>query len=235
MTQYNTKIQAIRSDNAHKLAFLDLCRQQGIFNYFSCVETLEQNSVVERKHQHILNVACALLFQSHVPLAYWGDFILTAIYLINRTPSVLLGHRTPFEMLNKVAPSYSHQRNFGCLCYASILASSRTKFSPRARAYVFLGYPSGYKGYKLLDLASNKAFISCHVVFHESIYPFASSTHTPPCLDIFPNRVLPHASHDNEHAIVEDSVRQLNVHELTAPIPAPSIPIDSVNESSQVK
>ena len=73
------------------------------------------------------------------------------------------------------------------------------------------------------------------MVFHESIYPFASSTHAPPCLDIFDNRVLPHASHDNEHAIVEDSVRQLNVHEPTAPIPAPSISTDSVNESSQVK
>ena len=119
------------------------------------------------------------------------------------------------------------------LCFHSSIKLN--KILTKGQSCVFLGYPSGYKGYNLLDLAFNKAFISRHVAFHESIYPFASSTHAPHCLDIFDNIVLPYASHDNEHAIVEDSVRQLNVHEPTTPIPAPSIPVGSLNGSSQVK
>jgi len=60
-TQYQTKLKSVRSDNAHELKFTDLFADHGIVAYHSCPETPEQNSVVERKHQHILNVARALL------------------------------------------------------------------------------------------------------------------------------------------------------------------------------
>lgn len=42
----------------------------------------------------------------------------------------------------------------------------------------FLGYPPGYKGYKLLELATNKIFVSRNVVFHEEVFPFHSLPHS---------------------------------------------------------
>lgn len=44
------------------------------------VETPQPNGIIERKHQHILNVARALLFQAKLPSIFSGDSVHTAIH-----------------------------------------------------------------------------------------------------------------------------------------------------------
>ena len=144
-TQFHTDVQTVRMDNGTEFIPLRIFLQnKGIELQTSCIYTPQQNGVVERKHRHILNVARSLMFQSNVPLEFWGECVLTAVYLINRIPTPLLSNKSPFEVLYNRPPSLTHLRVFGCECYVTNV-HPKQKFDPRASICVFLGYPHGKK------------------------------------------------------------------------------------------
>lgn len=147
----------------------------------------------------MLNVARAIYFQSQLPISFWSDCILTTTYLINRTLSPLIENRTPYELLYKKLVDYESLKVFGCLAFASTLSAHRSKFQPRARICVFLGYPIGMKAYKLYDLSNKQIFISRDVVFREDIFPFHLTKETEHLVDPFLNLVLPSPNITTSH------------------------------------
>jgi len=99
-TQFDAKIQILRSDNGHEYkdtSFQEYLGGQGIIHQTSCVDTLAKNGVGKRKNMHLLEVARSVLFTMHVPKVYWGDVKLIAAYLINKMPLVTLNFMTPWS------------------------------------------------------------------------------------------------------------------------------------------
>nr|GEZ34274.1 LTR retrotransposon like protein [Tanacetum cinerariifolium] len=131
---------------------------------------------VKRKHKHILDTARALRFHSKLPLKFWGDYVTTATYLINRLLSSFIGNVTPYEVLLKKKPTYEHLRVFGCLALVSNPLRIADNFDPRGVPCVFLGYPSNQKGYKFYNLMTHSSFVSRDAVFHEDVFPFAADS-----------------------------------------------------------
>ena len=202
-TQFNALIKSIRTDNAP-----DLCAGQmkiflldkGIIHYRTCPATPQQNGVAERKHQHLLETARALSFQSNLPTQFWGECILTAAYLINRMPSQSLGLISPQEKLLQIKPNLSHLRSFGCLCFASTKKIQRTKLDPRANPCVFLGYPNLQKAYKVYDLVTKKILISRDVIFFEKHFPFHLTTAKSSLSSPFYPFFLPITTNTNDYS-----------------------------------
>jgi len=231
---FHVNIKIFRSDNAKELSLHDFFTNKGVLHQFSCVERPEQNSVVERKHLHILNIARSLLFQSNVSINVWGDCIRTAVFLMNRTPSPALGNKSPYEILFDKIPLYSDFKVFGSLCYASTLLSSRHKFSPRATAAVFIGYPIGYKGYKLLDIKTRKTFISRDVKFHEHIFPFQENTVSTapdifhPVTPVFHPPNLDDDTYSLDHNLPSPTSAFPSDNNPPSPTPTPASSLDSV-------
>ncbi|KAL2921578.1 Retrovirus-related Pol polyprotein from transposon TNT 1-94 [Bienertia sinuspersici] len=251
-TQYNTSVQIIRTDDALELCKGDILQfylDKGIEHQQSCVETPQQNGVVERKHKHLLETARTLYFQSKVPPKYWGDCVQCAAHLINRMPLSVLNFLSPYEKLFGSKPDYSTLRVFGCLCYTSTIKQNRTKFDSKANPSVFLGYPHAQKGYKVLNLTTNKIQVSRDVTFYEKHFPFHYDktsnnvpfflpTSTPlPYLDDFhsvPDVFQPINSSNSSQSSVTSTENSSPGHTDQAPDPAPLLNSNLVDLSSNI-
>lgn len=181
--QFGKHVRMVRSDNGTAFMCLSLYfRSNGIVHQTSCVDTPQQNGCVERKHRHILNIARSLLFQASLPITFWGEAILTAAYLINRTPSKLLHGKMPYELLFGEKPLYDQLRVFGSSCFTHRRSRDKDKFGHRSRSCIFVGYPFGKKGWKVYDLEKEEFLVSRDVVFQENIFPFEKIENKEICL-----------------------------------------------------
>jgi hypothetical protein len=61
-TQFPHKVKCLHTDNGPEFLMSDFFAYKGILHQRSCVESPQQIVIVERKHQHLLNVARVLCF-----------------------------------------------------------------------------------------------------------------------------------------------------------------------------
>jgi hypothetical protein len=104
----------------------------------------------------------------NVPKFLWSEAVMTATYLINRMPSRVLGMKTPYEMIYGKNEFIVPPKVFGCTCFVRDHRPSMGKLDPRAVKCIFIGYPSGQKGYKCWSPSERRTFVSMDMTFRES-------------------------------------------------------------------
>jgi len=172
--QFGTSIQIIRSDNGTEYVnkeFQGFLSREGILHQTSCPDTPPQNGVAERKNRHLLEVTRSLMHTMNVPKFLWNEAVLTAIHLINRMPSRVLGMKSPCEMLFGKNEFLVPPKVFGCTCFVRDHRPGVGKLDSQAIKCIFVGYSSGQKGYKCWSPSEHRMFVSMDVTFRESI-PF---------------------------------------------------------------
>ncbi|KAK2359287.1 hypothetical protein QL285_084673 [Trifolium repens] len=239
-TQFNITIKCIRFDNGNEFLLRDFYAETGILHQTSCVGTPQQNGIVERKHQHILGVTRALLFQSNLPKSFWSHAVSHAIHIINRLPTPFLQNKSPYQILHNTLPDFSILKVFGSLCFASTLKAHRLKLDSRSRKCIYLGSKTGVKGHILFDLHTKELFLSRDVSFFEHLFPYNkissdTTTHIPtPTIpdpayldDLFQYspQNLPTTTHHNSPSLNTQSPLSSNNHHS---------PSNSVNTNPQI-
>ena len=148
-TLFNAKIQILKTDNAKdyfNTVLGQFLTKHGVVHLSSCVETPQQNGIAECKNRHLLDVARACIFAWQVQKYLWGEAVLTATYLINKTPSKVLDFTPPRQILLDRYPQMASlssnppPRIFGCTAFVHINPNHCSKLDPRAHKCVFIGY-----------------------------------------------------------------------------------------------
>jgi len=178
--QFSSSIKQLQSDGGGEFMshrFQTFLSNNGIAHRKSCPYTSQQNGLAERKLRHILEIGLTLLAHSHLPNRYWLEAFLTAVHLINRLPSPVLDHTSPFFQLYHKEPDYQHLKVFGCKCFPLLRPLGLHKLQFRSKPCIFIGY--NFAGYKCLDPITNKVYLSRHVVFDEATFPAKDQSNSP--------------------------------------------------------
>jgi hypothetical protein len=122
---------------------------------------------VERRNQTLVGAARSMLKAKSLPGWFWGEAIMTAVYVLNRTMTKGNGGKTPYELVNGVTPAVHHLRTFGCVAHVKHAASHLKKLDDRSRPMIFVGYEPGSKAYRAYDPGTGQVQVSRDFVFNE--------------------------------------------------------------------
>jgi len=143
------------------------------------------------------------MFQMNVPKYLWSEAVMTAVYLIHRMPSRILGMKSPAELMLGCREFKVPPKVFGCVCFVRDHMPSVGKLDPQAVKCIFVGYSSTQKGYKYWDPIGRRLFVSMDVAFREEESYYTKKVDLDPFLEEF-SSVIESDSREGENENGDD-------------------------------
>ena len=170
--QSSRKLKVLRSDNG--LEFCNRSLKQyldsiGIKHETTSISSPQMNGVAERYNRVLFDGVRTLKIAANTPDKLWVENVMTINYLKNRTFHSSIND-IPFRRWYGRKPSIRHLKRYGCVAYVHQPKDRRSsKFAPRAKRGIFVGYGIGSTGYRVWFPESNQIVESKHVTFDESL------------------------------------------------------------------
>lgn len=144
----------------------------GIITRVTAPYTAEQNGVSERGNRTINTKARCMMVQSGSHVKYLYHAVKYAVLLQNRLITTALDLKeTPYHKWYGRQPHLKHLKPFGCLAYRHVRKVDRHgKFNAVSHMGVLLGVSDENHNYEILDMETNKIYISHDVTFQPMVF-----------------------------------------------------------------
>lgn len=109
----------------------NVCAPIAVVN--SVHDTPEHNGVAERLNRTLVERVRAMLHASGLPKSLWGEAMMHAVWLKNRSSTRALDGKTPYEMLYNKKPDLSGIPVWGCR--VKVHSTDGSKLDMRAKRY----------------------------------------------------------------------------------------------------
>ncbi|KAJ3473654.1 hypothetical protein NLI96_g12893 [Meripilus lineatus] len=168
-TQKGQRVRALRSDRGGEYmsnAFTDHLESKGTTRSVTVHDSPQQNGVAERLNRTLAEHMRAMLIPSGLPSSLWGEALMHAVWLKNRTATRALPNTTPYEQSTGRKPDLSTLREFGCKAYVRV--EGQSKLESRTRVGHFVGFDSESKAYRVYWPDTRQVSIERNVRFDNS-------------------------------------------------------------------
>jgi hypothetical protein len=167
-TQSGRRVQKVRSDRGGEYGnkvLAEFAARKGIVMEVTAGYSPESNGAAERLNRTLLERVRAMLIDASLPLSLWGEAVVAACHVRNRSPISGTRAGTPWGLFFGAVPDVSHLRVFGCKVCCHVPRVLRAKLDSVSYSGVFVGYDGG--GHRILVNGTNKVKVSRDCVFLE--------------------------------------------------------------------
>lgn len=164
------KLRSLRADCGGEFMsvdFNDYCADHELQRQLTAAYSPQQNGVMERRNQTVVEMARCLLKAMGMPSIFWGEAVKTAVYILNRSTTRSLNGVMPYEAWHGRKASVHHFRTFGCIAHVKRLGPGIDKLADRSTPMVMIGYEEGAKAYRVYDPVTKKLQVTRDVAFEE--------------------------------------------------------------------